>query len=71
MKVSINLSEEELAFVDGLVDAGLCRSRSAAIARAIRLLRAADLGLAYDAAHRDWARSEDGLLWDATPNRQA
>jgi putative addiction module CopG family antidote len=67
MKLSISLPDQEVEFIDAAVGSGQYPSRSAVIARALRLLRAADLGEMYDAAFREWAVSDDGLAWEATP----
>jgi Arc/MetJ-type ribon-helix-helix transcriptional regulator len=71
MKLSISLPDEEVDFIDSVVENGQYASRSAVIARAMRLLRSADLGEMYDDAFREWALSEDGAAWDATPSGEA
>ena len=38
-------------------------SRSAALQKAVRLLRASELGAAYEDAWAEWAESEDAALW--------
>ena len=65
MKVSISLPETDLDFLDRYATSQGIESRSAVIQRAIRLLRATELGEAYTAAWNEWAESEDGALWDA------
>lgn len=41
-------------------------SRSAAVQRAVRLLRSAELGAAYEAAWEEWTTGDDADLWDRT-----
>ena len=64
MKVSVSLPAEDVRFLDGYALEQGIASRSAAIHRAVRLLRAAGLGSAYEAAWAEWS-SADGDLWDA------
>lgn len=40
-------------------------SRSAAVHKAVRLLRASQLGSAYEEAWAEWGDSADAGLWDA------
>ncbi|MFV0258811.1 MAG: ribbon-helix-helix domain-containing protein [Acidimicrobiales bacterium] len=65
MKVSVSLPDEDVAYLDAYArDRGL-QSRSAALHRAVRLLRASELGAAYEDAWAEWATSDDAELWDA------
>lgn len=68
MKLSISLPAADLDFLDRYARDRGVDSRSAVIQRAIRLLRATELGEAYAAAWKEWAESEDGALWDALPD---
>lgn len=64
MKVSVSLPDEDVEYLDSYVrDRGL-GSRSAAVHKAVRLLRASELGSAYEEAWADWEASEDAELWD-------
>ena len=66
MKVSISLPDDDVEFLDAYArDQGL-GSRSAALHRAVRLLRAAELGAAYEDAWDDWHADGDAELWDTT-----
>jgi Arc/MetJ-type ribon-helix-helix transcriptional regulator len=66
MKLSISLSDEDVAFVDEYVrDSGL-ESRSAAIRRALHLLRQPALEQDYEKAWEEWAASGDQAAWDVT-----
>ena len=63
MKLSVSLPEEDVAFLDEYGRAIGERSRSAVIQRAVRLLRATELGPAYAQAWEEWA--EDGAAaWE-------
>jgi len=54
MKISMSLPNEDLAFLDAYVEEKGLPSRSAALHKAIRLLRASGLGAAYEAAWSEW-----------------
>jgi hypothetical protein len=64
MKISISLPDEDVAFLDAYVEEKGVASRSAALHKAVRLLKASGLGSAYEAAWLEW-RNEDEPLWDA------
>lgn len=66
MKLSISLPDEDVEFLDEYaVEHGMA-SRSAAVQRAIRLLRSSGLSAAYEDAWADWADGEDHDLWEPT-----
>jgi Arc/MetJ-type ribon-helix-helix transcriptional regulator len=64
MKVSVSLPDEDVEFLDAYADSQGIASRSAAVHKAVRLLRASELGPEYEQAWSDWAGSEDQDLWD-------
>jgi Arc/MetJ-type ribon-helix-helix transcriptional regulator len=65
MKVSVSLPDEDVEYLDSYArDQGL-DSRSAALQKAVRLLRASELGAAYEDAWAEWADGDDADLWDA------
>jgi Arc/MetJ-type ribon-helix-helix transcriptional regulator len=66
MKLSISLPDFDIKFLDGYAHSHGIESRSAAIQRAIRLLRATDLGDAYEAAWDEWEQSGDDEAWETT-----
>jgi len=66
MKLSVSLPDDDVEFLDEYTRKQGMESRSAAVHRAIRLLRAADLGEAYAEAWDEWAVSEDSHLWETT-----
>ncbi len=65
MKVSVSLPAEDVEFLDEYATSQGIGSRSAAVHKAVRLLRASELGPAYEGAWNDWATSDDRELWDA------
>jgi Arc/MetJ-type ribon-helix-helix transcriptional regulator len=65
MKVSVSLPEEDVEFLDQYARSIGAGSRSAVIQRAIRLMRAAELGPAYARAWEEWAAEGDAAAWDA------
>jgi len=66
MKVSVSLPGEDVRFLDEYAKEQGLDSRSAALHRAVRLLRTADLGGTYEAAWEEWAAQSDGNLWEST-----
>jgi Arc/MetJ-type ribon-helix-helix transcriptional regulator len=66
VKLSISLSEADVAALDEyLRDSGL-PSRSAAVQRAIRLLKHERLEQDYAAAWQEWETSGESIAWDVT-----
>jgi len=66
MKVSVSLPDEDVEFLDAYAAREGIASRSAALHRAVRLLRASELGAAYESAWEDWDTSDDAVLWGST-----
>jgi hypothetical protein len=66
MKVSVSIPDIDIDFLDSYAHEHGIESRSAAIQRAIRLLRASDLGDAYEMAWQEWDESGDAELWEPT-----
>ena len=65
MKLSVSLPDEDVEYLDQYASKQGLDSRSAAVLRAVRLLRASELGPAYEDAWTDWDEGEDSDLWDA------
>jgi Arc/MetJ-type ribon-helix-helix transcriptional regulator len=65
VKLSVSLPEEDIAFLDTYVKDQGVGSRSAALHKAVGLLRAARLADAYEDAWGSWASSDDSGAWDA------
>ena len=66
MKVSVSIPESDVEFLDDYAESHGMASRSAALQRAIRLLRANELSRHYAAAFTEWADVPDNSAWDAT-----
>lgn len=64
MKVSVSLPDDDVAYLDAYAQSQGLPSRSAALQRAVRLLRATELGPAYEEAWAAWAESDDAQAWD-------
>lgn len=64
MKLSVSLPDDDVEFLDRYASTQGIESRSAVVHKAVRLLRASELGPAYEDAWSDWADSDDGELWD-------
>ena len=65
MKLSISLPDEDVAFLDEYARALGERSRSAVLQRAVRLLRATELGPAYSEAWEEWRSAGDADAWES------
>lgn len=66
MKVSVSLPDEDVDFLDAYAQAQGLSSRSAALHKAVRLLRGLELVPAYEGAFASWDASEDAAAWDTT-----
>ena len=66
MKISVSLPHEDVDFLDEYAKSLGVRSRSAVIQRAVRLLRATELGPAYAEAWEEWEASGDAEVWDSS-----
>ncbi len=66
MKLSVSLSEDDVALLDEYARTVGLGSRSAALQHAIRLLRHADLEQDYATAWEDWESSGERASWEGT-----
>ena len=66
MKVSISLPDEDVDFLDAYASSQGFASRSAVVHKAVRLLRASELGPAYEDAWQQWATEGDAAAWEPT-----
>ena len=66
MKLSVSLSDADIAFLDEYARAHGIPSRSGVLHEAVALLRARRLGADYAAAWAEWGADDDNLIWDAT-----
>ena len=65
MKISVSLSSEDLEFLDSYSRVHQA-SRSAAVRRAVGLLRLTELSSDYAAAFDEWVDHGHNEAWDAT-----
>jgi Arc/MetJ-type ribon-helix-helix transcriptional regulator len=64
MKLSVSLSDQDVAYLDAYSAEQGYSSRSAALRKAVNLLRASELGPAYEQAWAEWAADEDQGVWE-------
>jgi Arc/MetJ-type ribon-helix-helix transcriptional regulator len=65
MKLSVSLPDEDVEFLDQYARTQGYDSRSAVVHKAVRLLRASELGSDYADAWSEWSDSGDAGAWDA------
>ncbi len=70
MKVSVSLPDEDVDFLDSYADSQGFASRSAVVHKAVRLLRASELGPAYEDAWDEWSK-DDADAWESTAKDEA
>ena len=63
MKLSVSLSDDDLAVLDAYVKNSGLPSRSAAVQKAIQMLRFPELERDYEAAWAEWSEAGDGDVW--------
>jgi Arc/MetJ-type ribon-helix-helix transcriptional regulator len=64
MKLSVSLPDEDVEFLDQYARTQGYDSRSAVVHKAVRLLRASELGGDYAEAWEEWSESGDAEAWD-------
>jgi Arc/MetJ-type ribon-helix-helix transcriptional regulator len=64
MKVSVSLPEDDVDFLDSYVREQGIDSRSAAVHKAVELLRTTQLASAYEDAWESWTDSGDAEAWE-------
>ena len=65
VKLSVSLSESDVASLDTYARAAGLKSRSAAIQQAIRLLGDPELQSAYEEAWQEWEASGEAETWES------
>ena len=65
MKLSVSLPDDDVEYLDKYAASQGYKSRSAVVHKAVRLLRASELGEAYEAAWQDWESEGDARVWDS------
>ena len=66
MKVSVSLPDDDVEYLDRYASTQGLQSRSAVLHRAVRLLRASELGAAYEDAWTEWAHTGERDVWEPT-----
>ncbi|HET7388012.1 MAG TPA: ribbon-helix-helix domain-containing protein [Nocardioidaceae bacterium] len=66
MKISVSLPEEDLSLLDDYARSAGLPSRSAALHRAIAMLRLPGLEDDYAEAWSEWERSGESQAWEST-----
>lgn len=66
MKISVSLPHQDVAILDDFVRESGLTSRSAAIQRAVRMLRLPELEQDYQAAWAEWETSGEEAAWSVT-----
>jgi Arc/MetJ-type ribon-helix-helix transcriptional regulator len=66
MKVSVSLPGEDVEFLDLYAKERGLDSRSAALQRAVRMLRVSELDASYQSAWAEWDAEGNAGAWDAT-----
>ena len=66
MKLSVSLPDDDVALLDEYVRTSGLASRSAAVQRAVRLLRHPELEQDYAAAWAEWDDSGEQTIWEGT-----
>ncbi len=66
MKLSVSLSDEQVADVDQYARSAGLGSRSAVIQKAVRMLTDSTLDEEYAEAWQEWEGSEDAVAWEST-----
>lgn len=65
MKISVSLPDDDVEFLDRQARSLGTGSRSAVVQRAIRLMRAVELGPDYARAWDEWAAEGEAAAWEA------
>ncbi len=66
MKLSVSLPQGDVEYLDAYAQAQGHMSRSAVLHKAVRALRATELGGAYEEAWDAWESSGDAAAWEPT-----
>ena len=66
MKVSLSIPNADVEFLESYAHEHGIESRSAAVQRAIGLLRASELGDAYELAWQEWEQLGEAGVWEPT-----
>ena len=64
--MSVSLSNDDVEYLDEYARERRLPSRSAALQKAVRLLRASELGADYESAWAEWEESGESAAWQPT-----
>lgn len=64
MKISVSLPDDDVEFLDAYAAEQKFGSRSAVLHKAVRLLKAVELGDAYERAWGEWETTGDADAWE-------
>ena len=64
MKLSVSLPDDDVEFLDAYAYERGFASRSAVLHKAVRLLRGAQLGAAYEEAFLEWDQTGEADAWE-------
>ena len=64
MKLSVSLPDDDIDFLDAYAQEQGIGSRSAAVHKAVRLLRAVELSDDYQQAWSEWGAAGDDSAWE-------
>lgn len=71
MKLSVSLPDEDVAILDEFARSAGLPSRSAAVHRAVGMLRLPKLEQDYEAAWQEWEAAGDEAAWSVTSDGAA
>jgi Arc/MetJ-type ribon-helix-helix transcriptional regulator len=66
MKISVSLPTGDVEYLDQCAQAQGHKSRSAVLHKAVRTLRATELGSSYEDAWETWESSGEAGVWEST-----
>lgn len=66
MKLSVSLPAGDVEYLDAYARAQGHKSRSAVLHKAVRTLRASELGDCYEDAWETWRATGEAAAWEAT-----
>lgn len=66
MKLSVSLSADDVKYLDAYARAQGYKSRSAVLHKAVRTLRATELGSCYEDAWETWESTGQAAAWEPT-----
>lgn len=66
MKLSVSLPDRDVEYLDAYARAQGHKSRSAVLHKAVRTLRATELGSNYEDAWETWQSTGESVAWEPT-----